>query len=242
MVWGRFTIQVAIALYWGVLTWLVYLALEPFVRRRWPDALISWMRLVAGRFKDPLVARDILIGCAGGIAIMFIGDIGRVLPEWLGQPPVTPESGGNALRSLGPVGGFIAEIVRRPSRILLESFGFLFVILLAHMTLRSRWAANAFLTVVIGSLVVNREALLYSGVAAIFFVAILVLLISRVGVLAFVSAWFVIYAMNDLPLSLDQSAWYAARSATTGGMIIVVAGWAFYHSFGERLPFGAAFD
>ena len=48
--------------------WLDYLALEPFVRRRWPEAMISWTRLLGGRFADPLVARDILIGCAAGCA------------------------------------------------------------------------------------------------------------------------------------------------------------------------------
>src|SRR5262249_23702413 len=48
------------------LIWLFYLGLEPFVRRRWPDTIISWTRVLAGRFRDPLVGRDILIGSATG--------------------------------------------------------------------------------------------------------------------------------------------------------------------------------
>ena len=43
--------------------WLYYVALEPFVRRLWPDVLISWSRLLSGRLQDPLVGRDLLIGC-----------------------------------------------------------------------------------------------------------------------------------------------------------------------------------
>ena len=35
--------------------WLYYLALEPYVRRLWPQALISWSRVLAGRVRDPLV-------------------------------------------------------------------------------------------------------------------------------------------------------------------------------------------
>ena len=37
------------------------LALEPYVRRKWPDLLISWTRLLSGKFQDPLVGRDVLI-------------------------------------------------------------------------------------------------------------------------------------------------------------------------------------
>ena len=33
---------------------LLYLAVEPFIRKNWPDALISWVRIVGGRFRDPL--------------------------------------------------------------------------------------------------------------------------------------------------------------------------------------------
>jgi hypothetical protein len=33
--------------------WLVYIALEPYVRRNWPDALVSWTRLCHGQFADP---------------------------------------------------------------------------------------------------------------------------------------------------------------------------------------------
>ena len=42
--------------------WLIYIALEPFLRRRWPHRIISWNRLLRGNLRDPLVGRDILIG------------------------------------------------------------------------------------------------------------------------------------------------------------------------------------
>ena len=52
-----------------VALWLLYLALEPIVRRRWPDSLVSWTRLLRGRVLDPLVGRDVLLGVLGGIAL-----------------------------------------------------------------------------------------------------------------------------------------------------------------------------
>ena len=52
---------------WGVslscFFWVLYIALEPYVRRRWPATLVSWSRLLAGGFRDPLVGRDVLVGC-----------------------------------------------------------------------------------------------------------------------------------------------------------------------------------
>jgi len=49
--------------------WLMYLALEPYVRRYSPDMLMSWSRLIGGRFRDPRVGRDILAGLCAGILI-----------------------------------------------------------------------------------------------------------------------------------------------------------------------------
>ena len=54
--------SVSLALFIATLTWIFYIALEPFLRRRWSELLISWSRLMAGDFRDPLVGRDILVG------------------------------------------------------------------------------------------------------------------------------------------------------------------------------------
>ncbi len=46
----------------GAFVWLAYIAIEPIVRRSWPELLFSWSRLLSGRFRDPLVGRDLLAG------------------------------------------------------------------------------------------------------------------------------------------------------------------------------------
>ena len=51
---------------------LLYLAVEPFVRRYWPDALISWMRVVGGRFRDPLAASHVLVGVSAGLVFPLL--------------------------------------------------------------------------------------------------------------------------------------------------------------------------
>jgi hypothetical protein len=63
----NFRIALAIALLTGGLFWILYVALEPFMRRRWPQVLVSGTRFLAGNWRDPLVGRDALVGCACGV-------------------------------------------------------------------------------------------------------------------------------------------------------------------------------
>ena len=55
--------QLMMGLAWSLLgsatMWTSYIAVEPYVRRYWPEILISWNRLLSGRFRDPLVGRDL---------------------------------------------------------------------------------------------------------------------------------------------------------------------------------------
>src|SRR5437868_6750837 len=51
----------------GIQFWLIYLALEPWVRRHWPQTMITWSRVVAGKWSDPVVGRDLLFGTLFGI-------------------------------------------------------------------------------------------------------------------------------------------------------------------------------
>ena len=79
---------------WALLTaaflWVVYMALEPFVRRRWPGRIISWTRLLAGDVRDPMVCRDLLIGALFGVGGLLWGVLRYQVPVWLGHPPGRP--------------------------------------------------------------------------------------------------------------------------------------------------------
>ena len=49
--------QTAWALFYAGFTWLVYIALEPYARKIWPEIMVSWNRLIRGRWRDPMVGR-----------------------------------------------------------------------------------------------------------------------------------------------------------------------------------------
>jgi predicted Ser/Thr protein kinase len=64
---GLMMVAIATSLFMSALIFVLYLALEPYVRRYWPHAIISWSRLLTGRIRDPLVGRDILFGVLLGV-------------------------------------------------------------------------------------------------------------------------------------------------------------------------------
>ena len=53
----------------GAVIWLLYLALEPSIRARWPHSIVTWNRLLAGRWSDAQVASHVLIGGATGCVL-----------------------------------------------------------------------------------------------------------------------------------------------------------------------------
>ena len=67
--WQMFVRMIAQALFAAAMVWLYYMALEPYVRRQMPDLLISWSRLLAGKFRDPLIGRDLLAGSLLGSVV-----------------------------------------------------------------------------------------------------------------------------------------------------------------------------
>src|SRR5262249_50749407 len=40
--------------------------------RRWPVVIVGWSRLIAGRWRDPLVGRELLVGCAAGAIVALM--------------------------------------------------------------------------------------------------------------------------------------------------------------------------
>src|SRR5207244_4245124 len=67
--WSSFVINAGIGLFVAAIAWLLYVALEPIIRRSHPHLVVSWARLLAGRCKDPGVGRDVLLGRWAGGAV-----------------------------------------------------------------------------------------------------------------------------------------------------------------------------
>ena len=66
----------------GLLAGLFYCAIEPFVRRWWSEIFISWSRLLAGDFRDPMVGRHVLLGALLALFSTLVNSLRPFLYYW----------------------------------------------------------------------------------------------------------------------------------------------------------------
>ena len=72
------------------LLWVAYLGLEPYIRRFSPDSLIGWTRILNGRWRDPQVASDILVGVCAGLGMTLFYGAHNLIPPLFGRPEPMP--------------------------------------------------------------------------------------------------------------------------------------------------------
>ena len=119
---------------------LLYIALEPYVRRRWPATLVSWSRLLAGGFRDPLVGRDVLVGCLCRSVCGRSWKLGWFVPSWLGSSFRRNHYSGPEWQFLG-ARTIIAGMSYGLYHCAFYPLSMLFVLVLLRALLRKEWAA-----------------------------------------------------------------------------------------------------
>jgi hypothetical protein len=75
----------------AALLWILYLALEPELRARWPHSIVTWNRLLAGQWRDAQVGAHVLIGSAVGVLLWLSAELIQI---WFGKPGVLGSEGG----------------------------------------------------------------------------------------------------------------------------------------------------
>ncbi|HET6373119.1 MAG TPA: serine/threonine-protein kinase [Candidatus Polarisedimenticolia bacterium] len=214
--WINFGRGAGEGLFFAVLTWLFYLALEPYVRRRWPQTLVSWTRLLAGRVGDGLVGRDVLVGSLLGVAqaLLIIGL--NPLHALLGQAPPLP-----AWQMMGPLSSarlYLAVLCGVQREAIFIGTGILFLLIGFYIVTRRKWAA-ALIVFVLGGVI--QFLAIEGGVPALAAITTgLVMVVQafallRFGLLSMIVCMFVEGVLISYPLSLDLSNWYAAGSVVT---------------------------
>lgn len=207
------------ALFFAFLLWLSYLALEPFARRLIPEGLVSWTRLLQGRFRDPLVGRDILLGTFFGAFWMVVIDLHAVVVRWAGGVPPIGEH--IWLEHLMAPRHFLAVLVGSHTFVpLLDALGMTFVFVLLSLLLRHRGLA------ILAFILVVATIFPFSGLALRGLFGILTaLVVVRFGLLASTAYFFVFLMLKFSPMTMDFGLWYADRTVF---ILCAVAGLAFY--------------
>lgn len=234
--------SVSLPLCIATLTWLFYIALEPFIRRRWSELLISWSRLMAGDFRDPLVGRDILVGGLLGLCSVAADYLKVLVPQWSGVAvsPITAENTTEAFSGVGGIAVHFLHIFAEPvfGAILLS-----FLLLLLLTILRKRLAAIAAMWLLIFLLDMDFASShqwifwLNSFLTATF----ITLAAARFGLLALYSFFLFSSMSYGFPMTSDFSSWYAGSTLFVLVVLMGLAIYGFYTSLAGQKIFEAKF-
>ena len=222
---GLFILAVSTGLFVSGTTWLLYLAIEPWVRRHWPRTIISWSRLLSGQMRDPVVGRDLLFGVILGVVWILVFQIRTIPMMHMGAPPETYATeyllGGRA--ALG------TWLYRVPESIFV-ALEFFFLLLGLKVLLRKDWiVATAFVAIFTG---LNSGGSYWAVEipAHVVIYAIAVLIVYRFGLVPLAVAIFTVDMLSNVPFSADFSIWYMSSSMFALLSVVALAGWGFYLS------------
>ena len=237
---GYLILTISAALLWGGAMWMLYLAIEPWIRRNWPQAIISWSRLISGQLRDPVVGRDILFGVAFGILWLVIFQLSNIPLARMGA---APQLGGLDYLMGGrqALGQWLVQI---PSSIF-GTMQFFFLLLglkvlveflfrqVGLKAVRSDWIAAVLFVAVFLVMRGLQSTHLSVDIPVIVLVwGILALIVLRFGLVPLAVAAFTVDMLGSVPFTTDFSAWYMTTASLALLSVVALAGWGFYHSLG----------
>jgi hypothetical protein len=216
-------------LMWGASLALLYLALEPLVRARWPHSIVTWNRLLAGRWLDAQVGAHILIGAAVGSAVW-------VAAEWISdwQSDALGTLGG-LQSALGTRQWFAAHADQVANSLFFGLLVFFSICGLRAVVRKNIPAAilAALLLSVANSSVFTSPDWAVQLAIYVGMYSVLVFVLLRFGLVATIAAVFFIDTTNRVTLGADWKTWYAPSGVATLVLLLSVSLFAFWRSQGR---------
>ena len=224
------------------LVWILYIAVEPYARRLWPRMMVSWMRLLDGRFRDPLVGRDVLLGCVMGTVFALLQHLYARAPAWLGYGPPRPGGWGvSAEKELAALGGFarsVSTLFLVHSDTLKTTLFFIVALVLLRFLLRRTWLAVGGYTILYTIVFYPQTGYaLMDLLLPLSWVAVFLFFLFRFGWLSVALGFFLWDALNVYPLTFDPTAWYAGYTVLALVVAFGLAIYGFKVSLGGRPAF-----
>jgi eukaryotic-like serine/threonine-protein kinase len=228
-VWG---VNLALRLLPTAWIWIGYLAIEPYVRRLWPQALVTWSRVLEGRLRDPRVGRDLLFGGVAGVLVEAVGHLPNAAP-WLGLPMPAPT--GNGTAALGGVAHWLAALINIGTASAIVPVMILLILLITRLIFRKPWLAYLVLFVAYGVFAFLMMDPLRAAVPVLMLIFATVIL-TRLGVFAMMvtvafSSW------SSIPLTTNAASWYFSYSVMSMALFAAVAVYGFVVALGDQLRF-----
>ena len=197
------------------LVFLIYVALEPWVRRGWPHTLIPWSRFTTRGIRDPLVGRDLLCGAFFG-TVMTVFNLSAIALQgthiWTAS-----------LSPLVNVRQYLISIGMVGMDSLFDPVQYLFLLFICRLVLRRQWLATAAFVVILTVVVaggIHSWIVLSIGLAFASFFAFVLL---RFGFLALIVANICAHLTMAIPRTFDFARWYAPIGAAPLGIVAIIA-------------------
>ena len=234
--WSAFIFTVADSLVAASFVWIAYMALDPYARKYWPDLLISWNRLVAGCWRDPLVGRDVLVGMLFGCVSAFFSQLVYALPLWFRIPRITPAH----IESL-PVGTTtqaLGYLLAQPANAIVFSLAVTLTLVFTRLLLHRKFPAVAVTCMVVATLIVGGENYFVTVPLALLTAVLLTTVLVRFSILAYGMSVLTANLVLNFPMTLDFSRWYAGRSLIALSLVLALAFYGFRCALGKQPAFG----
>ena len=213
----------------AIIFWLWYTALEPYVRRLWPQSLISWTRLLDGRWRDPLVGRHLLLGSLFGLALNLVQQTRMLAPQWLGRP--LRQFQGSPSWTLDGLGKLVADILYKQIDAVFFALFFLMCLLLLRLLFRKTFLASIAYVALFTPLYVLTAGppSTIDWLAAALGVGLMLWTLVQWGFLAFAVSVLCVNLLT-FPLTTHWSAWYAPHGLTALALVGTIALVGFFNS------------
>jgi serine/threonine protein kinase len=220
---------------------VLYLALEPYVRRHEPHTLISWTRLLSGQWRDPLVGRDLLSGATYGVLLTIFEQTDNFLLPLLGKLPPVP--GYLDPRSLLGVRPALGALLFYILVFLLYSLLVFFFLFLLRLAVRRDWIAALVVVLLAASTNSGGEYPISTFIFSVLIWASIVVVLKKFGLLALIVGLVVQNVLAVFPTTSHLTRWYANAGLAGILLIAIAAAYGFYTALaGQSLFTGATLD
>ncbi|HEV2689363.1 MAG TPA: serine/threonine-protein kinase, partial [Bryobacteraceae bacterium] len=181
---GMFLLALATAIFYAFVVRTMYLALEPHVRRRWPQTIISWTAVLTGHWRDPIVGRDVLVGSTLAVVLRAI------IVDLRYDPSDSPNIGTTDVL-LGLRSTLTVCFTSIPHGIR-ETLMFFLIIFLLRILLRNQWLASAGFVLIFSALgYLQSNHPLANGLLSLLIYSLVAFIVLRFGLLAMAAYIFV---------------------------------------------------
>jgi len=232
--WSAFESGLGTSLFYAAFVWLCYLALEPFARRTWPHLLIGWVRLIEGRWRDPLVGQGLLAGVGFGCFVAFAGYSPVAVGRLFGIAGMDPWY----WRGLQPASDYFSFLGSGLEWGAIQGLGVVALMVVCRFVFRSDRVA-----VVLTALVVALNSFnwlfppaLWMAQAALIGVGAIVV-VRRCGLLALTVGFAANIILRSTPWTFDLAKWFAWRPMLSVILIMGLALWGFRNVLGRQSAF-----